>query len=91
MLQRLVARGYLTDEPYEGATFTDGRRATAAESHHTYRTFLQGFRDALAVEQYDAEARRMAGTVSPSVTERLTATLLETSPSSGPSADEQRS
>lgn len=76
MLQRLEARGLVEREPYEGATLTEEGRETAAELHETYRTLTRFFRDVLGVDAYEREARRLAGSVSPTVAERLRATLL---------------
>ncbi|MFW5964912.1 MAG: metal-dependent transcriptional regulator [Natronomonas sp.] len=76
MLQRLEADGLVVHEPYEGATLTDDGRETAEESYDTYRTLSQFFREVLGLEDHEAEAMRLAGSVSPLVAERLAATLL---------------
>lgn len=75
MLQRLEADGLITHEPYDGATLTRAGRETAAELHETYVTLSWFFRVVLDLEEYEREAMELAGTVSPTVTERLIATL----------------
>lgn len=75
MLQRLDDRGLVTYEPYEGATLTDGGRETAEELHETYGILSRFFRDVLELEGYHEEAMQLAGTVSPTVADRLASIL----------------
>ncbi|AEH38204.1 metal-dependent transcriptional regulator [Halopiger xanaduensis] len=77
MLQRLETRGLLEYEPYEGATLTAEGRETAAELYETYVVLSQFFREVLDLEDPEAEALELAGSVSPLVTERVAETLLE--------------
>lgn len=86
MLQRLEADGLVVHEPYEGATLTDEGQETAEELHDTYRTLSQFFREVLGLEDSEAEAMRMAGSVSPAVAERLAVTLLGDTANSEPVA-----
>jgi Mn-dependent DtxR family transcriptional regulator len=86
MLQRLEADGLVVHEPYEGATLTDEGKESAEELYDTYRTLLRFFRDVLGLEDYEAEAMRLAGSVSPLVAERLAATLLGNTETSEPLA-----
>ncbi|MFC7139682.1 metal-dependent transcriptional regulator [Halosimplex aquaticum] len=76
MLQRLEARGLVSHEPYEGATLTAEGRATAADLHDTYRTLARFCREVLDLDDYEEEAMRLTGNVSPTVAERLATTLL---------------
>ncbi|XVH31517.1 metal-dependent transcriptional regulator [Haloferacaceae archaeon DSL9] len=76
MLQRLETRGYVTYKPYEGVTLTPGGRETAEELYDAYSTLARFFRDVLSIEDYEDEALHVVGTVSPTVTDRLAATLL---------------
>jgi len=76
MLQRLESRGLVTYEPYQGATLTVDGRERAADVHETYRTLTRFFRDVLDLDDCEAEARQLAGTVSPTVADRLASTLL---------------
>lgn len=77
MLQRLEARGLVKYEPYEGATLTADGRETAEELYETYVVLSQFFSEVLDLEEPEAEARELAGSVSPVVTERVAETLLE--------------
>lgn len=77
MLQRLETRGLLVYEPYEGATLTAEGRDVAADLYESYVTLSRFFRDVLDIDEYEAEAMELAGSVSPVVTERLATTLLE--------------
>ncbi|RKD95776.1 metal-dependent transcriptional regulator [Halopiger aswanensis] len=77
MLQRLETRGLLEYEPYEGATLTAEGRETAEELYETYAVLSQFFREVLDLENPEAEALELAGSVSPVVTERVAETLLE--------------
>lgn len=76
MLQRMADRGLLTYEPYEGATLTAEGRAAAADYHETYEVLVRFFRNVLALDDPEAEARQFVGVVSNSVAERLATTLL---------------
>ncbi|MBV0901340.1 metal-dependent transcriptional regulator [Haloarcula salina] len=76
MLQRLESRGLVTYEPYQGATLTDEGRATAADLNETYQILLRFFRDVLDLDDCEAEARQLTGTVSPTVADRLASSLL---------------
>lgn len=76
-LQRLEERGYLTYEPYEGATLTDRGRETAAELHERYVVLSAFFREVLGLPDPDEEAMALVGSVSSVVTERVAETLLE--------------
>ena len=76
MLQRLDERGVVTYEPYEGATLTEEGRARASDIFESYQTLTQFFEEVLELEEYEREARQLAGTVSPDVADRLAATLL---------------
>lgn len=73
--QRLDREGLLKYEPYEGVTLTEAGRNRAAELHETYVTVSWFFRSVLEVEDHEAEAMELAGLVSPTVAERLAATL----------------
>lgn len=75
MLQRLESEGFVTYEPYHGATLTSSGRERAATLHETYVTVSWFFRSVLELDAYEAEAMEMAGLVSPTVAERLAATL----------------
>ncbi|MBZ6496204.1 metal-dependent transcriptional regulator [Natrinema longum] len=77
-LQRLEDHGYLTYEPYDGATLTAHGRERAAELYETYVVLSTFFRDVLDLEEPDGEAMALAGNVSALVTERVAETLLET-------------
>lgn len=83
MLQRLEARGLVTYEPYDGATLTTEGRETAEELYEAYDTLLRFFRDVLELDEYESEAMELAGAVSPTVVDRLEATLLTDGESSG--------
>lgn len=76
MFQRLEDRDFVTYEPYDGATLTDEGRAVASDLHETYRTLSRFCRDVLGLDEYDEEALQLAGTVSPTVADRLASTLL---------------
>ncbi|MDF9745528.1 metal-dependent transcriptional regulator [Natrinema salsiterrestre] len=77
-LQRLAEEGYLTYEPYDGATLTASGRETAAELYESYAVLATFFRDILELEDPEREAMALAGSVSTLVTERVADTLLET-------------
>ena len=75
MLQRLEERGLVEHEPYDGARLTAEGRETAEELYETYAVLSQFFHEVLDLEDYEREAMRLAGTVSPVVAERLASTL----------------
>lgn len=77
MLQRLESRGLVTHEPYRGATLTAEGRAAAEDLYGTYVTLSRFFDEVLDLDDHDEEALRVAGNVSPTVAERLAATLLD--------------
>jgi DtxR family Mn-dependent transcriptional regulator len=74
--QRLEEAGLVDYEPYEGVTLTEAGRERAAELHETYVTVSWFFRSVLDLDEYESEAMELAGLVSPTVAERLAATLL---------------
>lgn len=76
MLQRLDERGLVEYEPYEGARLTDDGNAVATDIHERYVTLSTFFREVLDLEDPEAEAMELAGTVSTLVTERLASVLL---------------
>lgn len=76
MLQRLASEGLVTYEAYEGATLTEEGRDRAAELYETYDTLEQFFRDVLELDGAKTEAMQLAGAISPTVADRLAATLL---------------
>jgi len=75
MFQRLDDAGLVDHEPYEGATLTPAGREAAAELHETYVTLSWFFRDVLELDDPEREALAVAGAVSPTVADRLAATL----------------
>ncbi len=97
--RRLEDDGLVTYEPYDGVTLTDRGRERAAQLHETYATVLWFFRSVLDLDDHEAEAMELAGLVSPTVAERLAATLpteVESEPQrdrdgSGPAATEDES
>ena len=76
MVERLESRGLVEHEPYEGVTLTPAGRERAAELHETYEVLRRFLRDVLGVDDYEREAFRLAGGVSPTVATRLDETLL---------------
>lgn len=75
MLQRLDDRGLVRYEPYEGATLTPGGKERARGLYDTYRILWRFFRDVLGLDAPREEAMSLAGAVSPTVAQRLAATL----------------
>lgn len=75
MCQRLAEDGLVSYEAYEGVTLTESGRARAARLHETYVTVSWFFRGVLDLDEYETEAMELAGLVSPTVAERLAATL----------------
>jgi DtxR family Mn-dependent transcriptional regulator len=78
MLQRLETRDLISYEPYEGATLTPSGRKRADALHESYVTLSWFFRAVLDLDDYESEAMRMAGLVSPLVADRLAETLMST-------------
>jgi DtxR family Mn-dependent transcriptional regulator len=74
-LRKFEEEGLLTYEPYEGATLTESGRRRAKELHDSYVTLSWFFRAVLDLDDYETEAMKMAGVVSPDVAERLAFTL----------------
>jgi len=77
--QRLEEAGLVDYEAYEGVTLTDAGRERAPELHETYVTVSWFFRSVLDLDEHEEEAMELAGLVSPTVAERLAATLLSDS------------
>lgn len=77
MVQRLEARDLVAYEPYDGAMLTPEGRDVAADLYETYVTLSRFFRDVLDLDDHESEARRVAGSVSPTVVDRLAETLLQ--------------
>lgn len=87
--QRLDTNGLVDYESYKGVTLTDVGRERAVELHNSYVTVSWFFRSVLELEDHEAEAMNLAGLVSPTVAERLAATLpTETSTPSESDADD---
>lgn len=87
MLQRLEARGLVDLEPYDGARLTPDGREAAAQLRDTYRTLARFFDEVLALDDPAAEAMALTGAVSPTVAERLAATLLPDEESASTTGD----
>lgn len=85
MLQRLERRGFVTHEPYEGATLTADGRERAEELSGTYRTLARFFRDVLDIDDYEREAMALTGAISPDVVDRLATMLLDEPDANGES------
>jgi DtxR family transcriptional regulator, Mn-dependent transcriptional regulator len=75
MFQRLDDDGLISYEPYKGATLTETGRERAATLHESYVTVSWFFREVLDLDAHEEEAMELAGFLSPSVAERLAATL----------------
>ncbi|MBX0286898.1 metal-dependent transcriptional regulator [Haloarcula salinisoli] len=73
--QRLEEDGLVVYEAYEGTTLTERGVERAAELHETYVRLSWFFRSVLDLENYETEAMRLAGNVSPNVAEKLATTL----------------
>jgi Mn-dependent DtxR family transcriptional regulator len=69
MLQRLESRGLVSYEPYEGVALSDEGRAAAEPLYETHAVLSTFFRDVLDVDDYEAEAMQLTGSVSPIVAE----------------------
>ena len=76
MIQRLEAKDLVSSKPYEGATLRPSGREQAESLHETYVTLSWFFRAVLDLDAYEREAMRMAGLVSPLVTDRLAETFV---------------
>ncbi|MFW6321048.1 MAG: metal-dependent transcriptional regulator [Halohasta sp.] len=75
-LQRLGDRGLVDYQPYEGVRLTDEGRRQAAELHESYLVLRRFFGEVLELDDPEAEALELAGSVSPVVTDRLATTVL---------------
>jgi len=75
MLQRLDERDLVRYEAYEGAALTPMGKERAEDLYDTYRILWRFFRDVLDLDAPREEAMALAGAVSPTVAERLAATL----------------
>ena len=80
MLQRLADQGLVDYRPYEGVRLTDAGRERAAELQESYLVLRRFFDDVLELDEPDAEAFELAGSVSPLVTDRLATTVLGIDP-----------
>ena len=81
MLQRLADQGLVDYQPYEGTRLTDAGREQAAELQESYLVLRRFFEDVLDLDDPDAEAFELAGSVSPLVTDRLATTVFDIEPS----------
>jgi Mn-dependent DtxR family transcriptional regulator len=95
MLQRLADQGLVDYEPYTGTQLTDAGRERAVELQESYLVLCRFFDDVLDLDDPDAEAFELVGSVSPLVTDRLATTVLgidssdggSTAPANEPSND----
>lgn len=76
MIQRLEAKDLVKHEPYSGVELTNAGRERAQDLNESHQTLCRFFRDVLGLEEYEEEALELAGTVSPTVTNRLKTTVL---------------
>ncbi len=83
MLQRLADQGLVDYEPYKGTQLTDAGRERAVELQDSYLVLRRFFDDVLDLDDPDAEAFELAGSVSPLVTDRLATTVLGIDSSDG--------
>ena len=83
MLQRLADQGLVDYEPYKGTRLTDAGRERAVELQESYLVLRRFFDDVLDLDDPDAEAFELAGSVSPLVTDRLATTVLGMDPAEG--------
>jgi len=81
MLQRLADQGLVDYQPYKGTRLTDAGRERAVELQESYLVLRRFFDDVLELDDPDAEAFELAGSVSPLVADRLATTVLGTEPS----------
>lgn len=80
MLQRLESNGWITYEPYQGASLTPEGQGQGKELYEAYKTLSRFFDEVLELEASEQEAMELAGTISKTVATRLEATLLNDSP-----------
>ena len=78
MLQRLADQGLVDYKPYNGTQLTDTGRERAVELQESYLVLRRFFDDVLDLDDPDAEAFELAGSVSPLVADRLATTVLGT-------------
>lgn len=76
MIQRLEIDGFVEHEPYTGVYLTETGRERAQDLYESHQTLCRFFRDVLNLEEYEQEALELAGTVSPTVTQRLASTVI---------------
>lgn len=76
MIQRLEAKDLVKHEPYRGVELTSAGRERAHDLYESHQTLCRFFREILGLEEYEEEALELAGTVSPTVTNRLKTTVL---------------
>lgn len=76
MIQRLESKGWITYEPYQGASLTPDGRAQGKELYETYGVLSQFFNEVLELEDHDQEAMELTGAVSKAVATRLETTIL---------------
>lgn len=76
MVERLNERGLVEHEPYEGVVLTEKGESRADRLARTYDILCRFCRDVLRIDDYEAEASALVGTVSPDVAERLAEVLL---------------
>lgn len=77
MIQRLENEGLVVYERYNGVSLTADGERKAEELAHTFETLCTFCRDILQLDDYEAEAMRLTGSVSPMVADRLEMTLLD--------------
>ena len=87
MLQRLADQGLVDYQPYEGVRLTDAGRERATELQKSYQVLRRFFRDVLVLDEPDAEAFELVGSVSPLVTDRLATTVLGMDSAEGESSE----
>ncbi|SFG41282.1 iron (metal) dependent repressor, DtxR family [Halopelagius inordinatus] len=76
MADRLAERGLVEHEPYEGVVLTEEGDERADRLARTYEILCRFCRDVLCIDDYEAEASALVGTVSADVAERLAEVLL---------------
>ncbi|WP_253737600.1 metal-dependent transcriptional regulator [Halohasta salina] len=76
MLQRLADKGLVDHQPYEGTQLTDAGHERAVELQQSYLVLRRFFDDVLDLDDPEAEAFELAGSVSPLVADRLATTVL---------------
>jgi DtxR family Mn-dependent transcriptional regulator len=75
MCQRLDEDNFVTHKRYKGVTLTEEGRATAEACHQRYVILSWFFKSVLDLDDYEREAMKMAGEVSPDIARRLAETL----------------